>query len=333
MPRSWSRASAGEAMDEAGRRGLKDAYMSAMRNYLEDGGEAELHRAYELGRRVITEGLGVIDLVTLHQDVVEEILRELKVPESGVRAIAGSGRFLAESLSPFEMTHRGFQDAIAALRRLNETLEEEARRIAHALHDDAGQLLVSVHLAIKEVGDGLPARSRDQLTKIRAPLDEVERHLRRLSHELRPTVLDDLGLVPALEFLVQGVGARAGIPIVVEGLKSPRLPVAIEVALYRIVQEAVRNATKHARANRVDIRLAVQQGAVHCSVRDDGRGFDVAAVLGRKGDRGLGLIGMRERLSPLGGQLTIDSSRGRGTELRITIPLGEHHADPNPSRG
>src|SRR5882724_5293427 len=129
MPRSWSRGSAGETMDEMGRRGLQDEYLAAMRIYLEGGGEAELHLAYELGRRVMTEGLGVIDLVTLHQDVVEAILRERKVPESGVGAVAGSGRFLAESLSPFEMTHRGFQDAIAALRRLNEMLEEEARRI------------------------------------------------------------------------------------------------------------------------------------------------------------------------------------------------------------
>src|SRR6267142_6312456 len=333
MPRSWSRGSAGEAMDETFRHSLNDEYLAAMRKYLEDGGEAELHLAYELGRRVIGEGLGVIDLVMLHQDVVEAILKESKVPESGVRAVAGSGRFLAESLSPFEMTHRGFQDAIAALRRLNEMLEEEARRIAHALHDESGQLLVSVHLAIKEVADGLPPRTREHLTKIRAPLDEMERHLRRLSHELRPTVLDDLGLVPALECLVQGVSARAGIPIAVEGPKSPRLPAPVEVAMYRVVQEAVRNATKHAVANRVDIRLAVLADEVRCSVKDDGRGFDVPATLNRKGDRGLGLIGMRERLNALNGQLTIDSSRGRGTEIRITIPLGEHHADPGSARG
>src|SRR5439155_9428657 len=117
--------------------------------------------------------------------------------EASLKTVDGSMRFLAESLSPFEMTHRSFQDAIAALRRLNEMLEEEARRIAHALHDEAGQLLVSVHLAVKEIADGLPPRARDQLMKIRAPLGEVERHLRRLSHELRPTVLDDLGLVPS----------------------------------------------------------------------------------------------------------------------------------------
>ncbi len=313
--------------------GLRTGYAAALRNYLVDPNESELHRAYELGRRAMGDGLGLIELIGLHQEAQDEILKERKAPESCVSAVEGSARFLAESLSPFEMTHRSFQDAIAALRRLNEMLEEEARRIAHALHDEAGQLLVSVHLALKDVADGLPPRARDRLMGIRAPLDEIERHLRRLSHELRPTVLDDLGLVPALEFLVQGVSARAGIPIAVEGPKSPRLPAPIEVALYRVVQEAVRNATKHAVANRVQIRVAVQEDEVRCSVKDDGRGFDVPAALNRKGDRGLGLIGIRERLNALGGQLTIDSSRGRGTELRITIPLGEHHADPGPSRG
>src|SRR5256885_1535298 len=289
---------------------LKARYAAALRKYLGNRSEAELQRAYEIGRRAMGEGSGVIDFISLHQEAQEEILKEMKAPESCLRTIDLSSRFLSESLSPFEMTHRSFQDAIVALRRLNEMLEEEAKRIAHALHDDAGQLLVSVHLAVKEIADGLPPRARDQLMKIRAPLDEVERHLRRLSHELRPAVLDDLGLLPALEFMVKGVGERAGIPIAVEGPKSPRLPAPIEVALYRVVQEAVRNSTKHAGANRVDIRLAVQADEVRCSVKDDGRGFDVEATLKRKGDRGLGLIGMRERLNALGGQLTIDSSRG-----------------------
>src|SRR2546425_13300831 len=97
------------------------------------------------------------------------------------------------------MTHRGFREGVAALRRLNEMLEEEARRIAHALHDEAGRLLVSVHLALQEAAGGLPPRVRDRLEKVREPLDEIEKHLRRLSHELRPTILDDLGLLPALE--------------------------------------------------------------------------------------------------------------------------------------
>jgi signal transduction histidine kinase len=320
-------------MTRVERDGLKTRYGEALRDYLGRRQETELNRAYEMGRSAIGEGLGVIELITLHQETQEQILKETRAPTSCVEAIEGSARFLAEALSPFEMTHRSFQDAIAALRGLNQTLEEEARRIAHALHDEAGQLLVSVHLAVKEVADGLPPRARDQMMKIRAPLDEIERHLRRLSHELRPTVLDDLGLVPALEYLVQGVGERAGIPIAVEGPKSPRLAPPVEVALYRVVQEAVRNATKHSRASRVDIRLRVKDGEARCTVKDDGHGFDVPTTLARKGDRGLGLIGMRERLNALGGRLTIDSSPGRGTELSITIPLGDHDADPGSSRG
>ena len=311
---------------------LRGLYTVALRDYLEDPGEAALQRAYELGRRAIDGGLGVLELVAMHQGALEGILAETKDPERCARAVEAAGRFLAESVSPFEMTHRGFQEAVAALRRLNGMLEEEARRIAHALHDDAGQLLVSVHLALEEAAAGLPARSRERLKKIRGLLDEMERHLRRLSHELRPTILDDLGLLPALEYLAQGVAARSGLPIVVEGPRGPRLPSAIETALYRVVQEALRNATKHAGARRVNIRLGVESGAVRCSVKDDGRGFDVDAAFGRKGDRGLGLIGMRERLNALGGRLTIDSSMGRGTELQISIPLEGHDADSSTSR-
>ena len=310
---------------------LRDLYTEALLDYLAVPGEAALQRGYELGRRAIDGGIGVLEVVAMHQEALQGILGGTKATEGSAGTVEAAGRFLAESVSPFEMTHRGFQEAVAALRRLNEMLEEEARRIAHALHDDAGQLLVSVHLALEEASAGLPARSRERLKKIRGLLDEIEKHLRRLSHELRPTILDDLGLLPALEYLAQGVAARSGTPIAVEGPRGPRLPTAVETALYRVVQEALRNATRHAGARRVDIRLIVEQGSVRCSVKDDGRGFDLKAVLGRKGDRGLGLIGMRERLNALGGRLTIDSAPGRGTELRITIPLEGHDADSDSS--
>lgn len=309
----------------------KGLYSGALRDYLAHGGEAALQRAYEMGRRAIDDGLGVLDLVALHQEALQAVLGERHAPESVRTAVDASLRFLSESLSPFEMTHRGFQEAVRALRRLNERLEEESRRIAHALHDDAGQLLASVHLVLEEVSAGLPARTRDRLKRVRGPLDEIEKHLRRLSHELRPTILDDLGLLPALEFLAQGVAARAGIAIEVEGAACPRLPAAVETALYRVVQEALRNATKHAFATRVDLRLERGPEGAICTVKDDGRGFDLRAVLDKKGERGLGLIGMRERLSALGGQFTIDSAPGRGTELRIIIPLEGGHGDTGSS--
>jgi two-component system sensor histidine kinase UhpB len=317
-------------MIEPDRSWLRERYFTALRDYLANGGESALQQAYEIGRRAIGEGLAALELLAVHQEAVDTIVREKTDVESCATAIGESGKFLAECLSSFEMTHRGFQEAVRALRRLNELLEEEARKIAHALHDEAGQLLVSVHLALQEASGGLSPRARLRLEKVRAPLDEIEKHLRRLSHELRPTVLDDLGLVPALEFLAQGVGARNGVAIKVEGPRT-RLPSPVEIALYRVAQEALRNATKHARAKRVDIRLAVESNGVNCSIRDDGRGFDVAAVLDRRGDRGLGLIGMRERLNAVGGQFSIHSAPGRGTEIRIVVPLGDHNADTSSS--
>lgn len=312
-------------------RELKDLYAGTLRDYLADGGEAELERAYELGRRAIAEGIGVLDVVAMHQDALQAVLATNETPESLHTAVDASLRFLSESLSPFEMTHRGFQEAVQALRRLNERLEDEARRIAHALHDDAGQLLASVHLVLEEVATGLPTRTRDRLKRVRGPLDEIEKHLRRLSHELRPTILDDLGLLPALEFLAQGVAARSGLAIKVEGAARPRLPAAVETACYRVVQEALRNATKHAFATRVDIRLEIAHEAARCTVKDDGRGFDMRAVLDRKGERGLGLIGMRERLSALGGHLAIESAPGHGTELGIIIPISLEGRDGDTS--
>ena len=301
-------------MQDADRRALKERYIVALREQIAHADEATLQQAYEIGRRAIGDGVGVLELIAMHQEALEEILREHEASESCVLAV--SDAYIIQKF---------------CIHAVNQMLEEEARRIAHALHDDAGQILVTVHLALQEAASGLPPRSRARLEKVRELLDEIEKRLRRLSHELRPTLLDDLGLLPALEYLAQGVAARSGIPIVVEGPRTPRLPPAYETALYRVVQEALRNASKHAVARRVDIRFSVEPDVIRCLVKDDGRGFDVAAAMAPKGERGLGLIGMRERLVAVGGRLAIDSAPGRGTELRITIPWEEHDADSGPS--
>jgi signal transduction histidine kinase len=310
-------------MQNVANRSLRETYSAALREYLADAGEAPLQRAYEIGRSAIGAGLGVLDLVAVHAETLEGLLGERREPVPCARVCAASGRFLAEGLSPYEMTHRGFQEAVETLRSLNERLEDEARRIAHALHDDAGQLLVSIHLAIEAVAADMPARSRGRLDRVRELLDEAEKNLRRIAHELRPTILDDLGLVPALRFLAHGVAARAGITIRVEGALRTRLRPPVETAAYRVVQEALRNAVKHAYATTVQVRLEHGPDAVRLWVKDDGRGFDPGSVLRRSGTRGLGLGAMRERLNSLGGQLTIDSAPGRGTEVHIVIPIVE----------
>jgi len=226
----------------------------------------------------------------------------------------------AACLSPFEMSHRGAQEGTRALRRLNEILEGELKRIAHALHDEAGQLLASVHIAVAEVAGGLPPEYRARFDEVERLLKQIEMELRSLSHELRPTVLDNLGLVPALEMLAERVAKRSGLVVAVSGNMHARLPPTVETALYRIVQEALNNAVKHAHAKSVTIDLQHTPLKVACSVRDDGIGF---AKQKQPGMQGLGLIGIRERLNALGGLLRVVSKPQRGTTLLVDIPLGE----------
>jgi signal transduction histidine kinase len=197
--------------------------------------------------------------------------------------------------------------------------EEEARRIARELHDEAGQLLASVHIALDDLAQRLP-EGVGTVRRVHELLDRVEGQLRRLSRELRPTILDDLGLTPALEWLAQGVAERTGMTVSVQA-PIGRLPSAVETVLYRVVQEALANTMRHAQANSVVIEVRQADGTVHAMVRDDGQGFDVEAVLARRGDRGLGLIGMRERVDAVGGRLLVASAPGRGTEVVVTVPV------------
>jgi signal transduction histidine kinase len=260
-------------------------------------------------------------MAALHHEALGSALAVRLRWEAVTTIVNAAGEFFAESLAPFELTHRAFREANAALRHLNEALEEQAGRIAHALHDEAGQLLASVHLAIDEVAREAPPGTQERLRTIRGLLDEIEAQLRRFSHELRPTILDDLGLRPALEFLARGVSARAGFHVTVEGSSEGRLPLAIETVLYRVVQEGLTNAAKHARATCVRVQLQREAGVMRCSIRDDGIGLGAAAVLARAEGRGLGLVGIRERVGPLGGKLEIASAPGHGTTLSVEIPL------------
>jgi two-component system sensor histidine kinase UhpB len=306
------------------RDGLPDLvpqYASAFRAYLDNGAEDGLRRAYELGRKALTDGLGVLEMaVVLHRAVITAAPRRRRTPEQLATATED---FFLECLSPFEMAHRGVQEANAALRRVNEMLEDVAKRIAHALHDEAGQLLASVYLAVESLAHDLPADQRGRLDQITALLDSVSEQLRRLSHELRPTILDDLGLVPAVEFLAEGVAKRTGMQIVVDGSLSQRAVGSTETVIYRIVQEALNNVVRHARASRVEIRLRDDAGELHCSIKDNGIGFDMAGGSAAQGSQGLGLSGIRERLDALGSMLHVISAPGQGTELRFTIPIGE----------
>ena len=200
--------------------------------------------------------------------------------------------------------------------------EEEAKRIAHELHDEAGQITAAIHLALAEVEAELLPRGREKLRRIGSLIEGIEERLRHLSHELRPTILDDLGLTPALAFLASGFAARTQVAASVKGSTGGRLDPMVETALYRIVQEALANVGKHARSTRAEITLAREGGNLVCAIRDDGVGFDDRSV-GRRIGRaaGLGLLGIRERVGALNGRMQILSTPGEGTELRVSVPL------------
>ncbi len=297
---------------------LKQDHEEAMRRYLKKTDESSLESAYELGRRALEQGLGILEFAALHGEALSRLLQNVRSPAECASTVRLLSHFFIESLSPFEMTHRGYRDAQTALRRLNETLEAEAKRIAHALHDEAGQLLVTVHFALESLARQIPPGFEPQIEEMRRRLTEVEQELRRLSHELRPPMLDELGLVPALDFMAEGVSKRSGIHVVVQGWIPGRLPPLAEIALYRSVQEALNNVTKHAKAKCVTIRLRPERqdkmNAIVCSVKDDGVGLKPDAA------RGLGLLGIKERIHALGGSFDINSRAGLGTELLFSIP-------------
>jgi signal transduction histidine kinase len=302
--------------------GFEEEYSSLLREYATGGGEAVLGRAYELGRRAIAERKSLLEIVSLHHQALSELFRSSADKEFQEPLLKASADFLSECMSPYEMTQRGFQDAVKALRQLNETLEEEIKRIAYSVHDEAGQLLVAVHLALANVERELPQSQQTQLAHIEELLNEVEKHLRRYSHELRPTMLDDLGWIPAVSFLAEGISKRANLPIHVNAKVPGRLPGTVETTLYRVVQEALTNAVKHARAGNIWIHAWIDEQVLHCSIRDDGMGFDARSIGASTSRKGLGLIAMKERLSAIGGTLCIESGQKRGTEVLIRLPMG-----------
>ncbi len=300
-------------------------YRRSLRAHLRGGGERPLHQAYELGRAALRCGFGMLELLGLHNRATLEVYRE--TPESGaglLEQLTQAKSFLVECLSPYEMLQLGNKEANAALRRLNAILEEEARRIAHVLHDEAAQLLAAVYLELAELARDAPDSPavRVRVARIAGHLDRVREQLRRLSHELRPPILDQLGLLPALEFLADGFRKRFGLKVAVQGRLSGRLSPEVETALYRVVQEALNNVTRHAHAHRVRIRVSKSRGNVRCSIIDDGVGFERKRVSGRENAPGLGLIGIRERVGTLQGTFDIRPGPRAGTELHICIPCG-----------
>lgn len=203
--------------------------------------------------------------------------------------------------------------------------EEERRRIARELHDETGQSLTSLAVGLTMIADAPDLEAaRARAAELRGLAARTLEEVHNLARGLRPSVLDDLGLLPALERYLKELSASRGIAVDLHarGLDGGRLPAPVEIAIYRIVQEALTNTAKHAEASAVSVILERLDESVRAIVEDDGRGFDVDVVLaGGEVERHLGLHGMRERAALLGGSLTVESAPGRGTTVFGEVPL------------
>ena len=227
---------------------LTAEYAALLRGFLEAApesaacraGEEILQSAYDLARRAMDQGLGVVDLATMHHQALEGALAG-RSPAQIAATVRAAAILFIESLSPFEMTHRAFSESNAALRSMNERLEQEAGRIAHALHAEAGQLIAYGQIAINRLEADMGPEGRARTAEIRGAFDRIHDQLRQISHELRPTILDELGLLPALRFLAEGTSERSGIEVAVKGTLPARLDAPVETAIYRVAQEGLNN--------------------------------------------------------------------------------------------
>lgn len=236
---------------------------------------------------------------------------------------------LEEARATQKALHQAYDRLRGLTRRLEAAKEDERKRLARELHDEMGQILTTAKLNLQLLpGMGATEDRSRRITDAIGLLDRLIGHVRALSLDLRPPLLDELGLSAALRGYLEAQARRSGLTVdLVSDPVPPGLPNDVEIAAFRVVQEAITNVLRHAGAERVKVELRYDLGWLDLKIADDGRGFDVATALdhGAEG-RHLGLLGMRERVESMNGSLTIASAPGSGTEVGARIPIGDGRA-------
>ncbi len=371
---------------------LTRRYLAALKRYLKLRNERSLQQAYDVGRKTAAHGLGVIDMARIHETVLLTLLPHSETAEESFKVAKTAGAFLTESLSPFEITHRGFQDANRSLRQLNDALEDrnrqlaatnqklkqeiaqrervehelreseehyrdlftqaklmqenlrhlssqilrvqedERKRISRELHDEVGQALtaVNVNLAmLKKMVRGSHTRLRRKIADAQNMLEQTMEVVHDFSRELRPAMLDDLGLIPALRSFVKSFAERTGVRVsfgatpLVEKLETEQ-----KTVLYRVAQESLTNIAKHARATQSQVSIRKLKNGIQMEIQDNGRSFRVEQQLAStSGKKRLGLLGIQERVRLASGKLSIESEPGQGTRVRVWIPFNLETVD------
>jgi len=236
-----------------------------------------------------------------------------------IRKLADSFNLMAKMLMEKVRLERKY------LSQIIEAQEGERRRISRELHDEIGQALYAIQFNLEMIDKDLSQTTstvRGRLLEAKSLSSQTVTAMRQLSLDLRPTMLDDLGLIPTLRWYIQNFSNRLNIYSNFEAMGfKEKLPPQIETAFYRIIQEALNNIAKHAQADRVEISLVKRDSRILASIQDNGKGFDLDKVLHPGSpERGFGIIGMKERVSLLGGEIDIQSRPNFGTLIQIEIP-------------
>ena len=260
-----------------------------------------------------------IELAAANRELKQEIVRR-RAGEESLRKGRQHYRELLEQ-------SRAQQEQLRHLaRQFLSALEEERKKISRELHDEIAQTLtgINVHLAALSKKSAVGTKGLKQsISRTRRLVEKSVNIVHRFARELRPTLLDDLGLVPALHSFMKDFTKRTGIHICFTASAGlERLDSARRTVLYRVAQSALNNVAQHAQASRVEVSIRSLRDAVRMEIHDDGKSFEVERVLFAKRHTRLGLLGMRERVEMVGGSFVVESAPGKGTAIRAQIPFG-----------
>lgn len=262
-----------------------------------------------------------------HADQALVIVGDARDPFTALDAgfLTVLGRQVGQALETSELA-RHLQQRTSDLeflsRRMVRQHEEERRRLSFELHDETAQVFAAVKLQLGVVQEEVPPALAERIGRAVSLVDAGMRGIRNVTNDLRPSLLDDLGLLPALRSLAAEVGERRGVPVSLEAPAAlPVITDEAEVALFRALQEALSNVSRHAADAPTHVRLQVAADRLTMTIRDEGPGFEHDSLARYEREGHLGLVGMRERIAALRGTLSVETRRGGGVTLTLTLPL------------
>jgi len=261
-----------------------------------------------------------VDLIAANRQLQQEIRQRKKVEASLRKSEHHYSELLEQS--------RRMQEQLRLLsRQLLSAQEEERKMISRELHDEIAQTLTGINIRLASLKAESTLNTKGLQRKISSTQRLVEKSVdivHRFARELRPTALDDLGLIPALHSFMKNLTRRTGIRASLTTFAAvERLDTAKRTVLFRVAQEALTNVARHAQASRVEVSIRKWPGCVCMKIKDDGKSFNVERALRANRGKRLGLLGMRERLEMVGGKFVVESSPGKGTTIQAQIPLGK----------